>query len=207
MTSGTLITFEGPEGAGKSTQIGLLEERLREEGIQVTRTFEPGGGSPLCAELRSILLSEKFEDICCETELFLMLAARAEHVQKIILPALANGHVVLCDRFIDSTTAYQGYGRGLPVKTIQLMNQFAIMGRYPDLTIIIDVDPSKGLERAALKAGLDRIESAGREFHNLVREGFRTLATEEGRYFLVDGNQSLSAVHEDVYARVIRVIQ
>lgn len=207
MSQGALITFEGPEGAGKSTQIGLLEERLREEGISVTRTFEPGGGSPLCAELRSILLSEKYEDICCETELFLMLAARAEHVQKVILPALSRGDVVLCDRFIDSTTAYQGFGRGLPVKTIQLMNQFAIMGRYPDLTIVIDVDPTMGLERAASKAGLDRIESAGKEFHVLVREGFRALATEEGRYFLVDGNQSLSAVHEDIYARVSRVIQ
>tara|TARA_Y100000589_G_scaffold176046_1_gene167027 strand:- start:1337 stop:1960 length:624 start_codon:yes stop_codon:yes gene_type:complete len=207
MTLGSLITFEGPEGAGKSTQIGLLQDRLNEAGLNVVRTFEPGGGSPLSAELRKILLSEKFDQICCETELFLMLAARAEHVQKVILPALAEGSVVLCDRFIDSTTAYQGYGRGLPVKTIQLMNQFAIMGRYPDLTIIIDIDPVEGLERAARKAGLDRIESAGEEFHRLVREGFKTLSTEEDRYFLVDGSRSLSAIHEEIYARVIRIIQ
>tara|TARA_B100000674_G_scaffold499312_1_gene543860 strand:+ start:2376 stop:2999 length:624 start_codon:yes stop_codon:yes gene_type:complete len=207
MTLGTLITFEGPEGAGKSTQIGLLEERLKKDGVEVVRTFEPGGGSPLSTKLRKILLSEKYDQICCETELFLMLAARAEHVQKLILPALAKGCVVLCDRFIDSTTAYQGYGRGLPVKTIQLMNQFAIMGRYPDLTVIIDIDSAQGLERAGRKAGLDRIESAGGEFHKLVREGFRTLATEEDRYFLVDGDRSLPAIHDDIYARVIRIIK
>ena len=207
MTYGTLITFEGPEGAGKSTQIGLLEERLKFDDIEVIRTFEPGGGSPLSAELRKILLSENYDQICCEAELFLMLASRAEHVQKLILPALAKGCVVLCDRFIDSTTAYQGYGRGLPVKTIQLMNQFAIMGRYPDLTVIIDIDSAEGLERAALKAGLDRIESAGQEFHIQVREGFKTLSTEDDRYFTVDGSRSLSAIHEDIYSRVIRILK
>ena len=135
-----------------------------------------------------------------------MLASRAEHVQKLILPALAKGSVVLCDRFIDSTTAYQGYGRGLPVKTIQLMNQFAIMGRYPDLTVIIDIDSAKGLERAARKAGLDRIESAGQGFHSQVREGFKSLSTEDDRYFLVDGNRSISTIHEDIYSRVIRFL-
>jgi len=207
MTYGALITFEGPEGAGKSTQIGLLEERLKGENIEVIRTFEPGGGSALSAELRKILLSENYEQICCEAELFLMLASRAEHVQKLILPALAKGCVVLCDRFIDSTTAYQGYGRGLPVKSIQLMNQFAIMGRYPDLTVIIDIDSAVGLERAARKAGLDRIESAGQEFHSQVRKGFKTLSTEDDRYFMVDGSRSLSAIHEDIYSRVIRALK
>ena len=207
MTFGNLITFEGPEGADKSTQIALLEDRLKKDGVDVVRTFEPGGGSRLSADLRKILLSENYEQICCETELFLMLASRAEHVQKLILPALAKGSVVLCDRFIDSTTAYQGYGRGLPVKTIQLMNQFAIMGRYPDLTVIIDIDSAKGLERAARKAGLDRIESAGQEFHSQVREGFKSLSTEDDRYFLVDGNRSLSTIHEDIYSRVIRILK
>lgn len=203
--SGKLITFEGPEGAGKTTQIKLLKEYLEKEGLSVITTHEPGGGSELSQRIREILLGGEFENICDEAELLLMLAARVEHVQKLILPHLRQGMIVLCDRFIDSTVAYQGYGRGLPLKSIQMMNQFAICGRYPDLTIVFDIDPETGLKRAAQKAGLDRIESAGMEFHTRVREGFEQLALEGGRYFLVDGSRSMDEVHQDILKRVLEI--
>ncbi|MCO4783438.1 MAG: dTMP kinase [Candidatus Cloacimonetes bacterium] len=206
MNSGRLITFEGPEGAGKSTQVKALKDYLIKEGYKVTCTFEPGGGPQLCTKIRELLLSTEHGDISDETELFLMLAARAEHVQSLVLPALSDGDIVICDRFIDSSVAYQGYGRGIDVKTIDKMNSFAIKGRYPDLTIVMDINPELGLKRAARTGALDRIEGAALSFHESVRSGFLSLAQEGDRYFVVDASQDLDTIKCEIKDRVLKLL-
>ena len=206
MSRGILVTFEGPEGAGKSTQVKRLHSALHDRGIKVVSTFEPGGGSDLSKKIREILLSSDYEGLCDETELFLMLAARAEHVQKFIVPHLRDGFVVICDRFIDSTVAYQGYGRGLPIKTINIMNQFAISGRYPDLTVIFDVEPELGLKRAKSSSGLDRIESETLDFHRQVRDGFLAVGSENENMFMVNGADPIESIHQDILNRVLKLL-
>ncbi len=200
---GKLISFEGPEGSGKTTQLKRLKAFLEERGYVVEATREPGGGSTLSCEIRRIILSNDHPGICEETELFLLLAARVEHVRKLILPKLQAGVVVLCDRFIESSIAYQGYGRGLPVKTIEMMNRFAIKGRYPDLTLIFDIDPALGLERAGMGSGPDRIESETLEFHERVRKGFLELAQEGGRFYRIDAHKTVDEVEEAVRRSVL----
>jgi dTMP kinase len=195
---GKLISFEGPEGSGKTTQLNLLKTFLEGRGYAVEATREPGGGSSLSQEIRRILLGNEHPDICEETELFLLLAARVEHVRKLILPKLQDGVIVLCDRFIESSIAYQGYGRGLPVKTIEMMNRFAIKGRYPDLTLVFDIDPALGLERAGSGSGPDRIESETLEFHERVRKGFLELIQEGGRFYSIDAHESVDKVEKRV---------
>ncbi|MCJ8345763.1 dTMP kinase [bacterium] len=206
MTKGRLITFEGPEGAGKSTQVKALKEYLVSQGHQVVCTYEPGGGSALCTKIRSLLLSTDLGDFSDETELFLMLAARAEHVQSLVLPALARGEIVICDRFIDSSVAYQGYGRGIDIKTISQMNSFAIKGRYPDLTIVMDIDPQVGLKRAAKNGALDRIEGAALSFHENVRAGFLALAQEGERYFVLDASLDIASIQNEIQERVLKLL-
>lgn len=206
MSTGRLITFEGPEGAGKSTQVKALKKYLSDEGHTVICTFEPGGGTKLCTKIRELLLSTESGDFSDETELFLMLAARAEHVESLVLPALARGEIVICDRFIDSSVAYQGYGRGIDIKVIDQMNSFAIKGRYPDLTIVMDIDPEIGLKRAAKTGALDRIEGAALSFHENVRAGFLSIANEGERYFVVDASQSVDSIKSEIKDRVLKLL-
>lgn len=177
------VTFEGIEGTGKTTQIKRLVSWLTSErGRAVTVTREPGG-SRLGAELRRILLSMESRDLTGHTELFLYLADRAQHVSTVIKPALEEGRVVVCDRFADSTVAYQGYGRGLDPKLLHKLNDVAVNGTWPALTILLDIDPALGLNRALTrnvrenKAQTEgRFEAEDLEFHTRVREGYLTLA-------------------------------
>lgn len=181
MKSGKFITFEGPEGGGKSTHIKRLAERLKAQGIDVLVTREPGG-TPTGEAIRGILQHDHTGEVVCpEAELLLFEASRAQLVRTVILPALHKGTWVLCDRFADSTTAYQGYGRGFDLDAIFMLNQNAMGECIPDLTFLMDIDVQAGRERLtqrnlALNTTSDRIEREAVEFHERVRAGFLALA-------------------------------
>lgn len=184
------ITFEGPEGAGKSTQAKLLAEALRQDGHEVLLTAEPGG-DPVAQEIRTILLHSK-SSIVPEAELLLYLAARTQHVKHIILPALERGEIVISDRYADSSVAYQGYGRGIDLDTLRKLNEFATGGLVPDLTILLDVPVEFGLGR---QHDRNRFEEESLEFHRKVRAGFLELAKlEPERWVVIDANGSVEEV-------------
>lgn len=183
MTGGKFITFEGPEGAGKSTQIQLCAEYLRSRGLEVVTTREPGG-TPLAEQLRSILKTHSgSEKLHPETELLLMESARSQHMRELILPALERGAVVLCDRFYDSTTAYQGAARNIDRDLIDDLNLFASAFRRPDMTFLLDLDVESGFRRAGKRSETageyDRFEAENRSFHLRVREAFLAIADAE----------------------------
>jgi len=212
MRSGRFITFEGPEGGGKTTQAKRLLTRLRKEGHDVLYTREPGG-TPTGEAIRDILQHDKAgEPICDETEVFLFAASRAQLVRKIIIPALERGTVVVCDRFADSTTAYQGYGRGFPVEQMLAINAFAIDGAQPDVTLLLDVPVSTGFQRLAerqreLFQGSDRIEREEREFHERVRQGYLQLAHRwPERFQIVNATQDPDRVEAQVWEIVKGVL-
>ncbi|MDM9650376.1 dTMP kinase [Pseudomonas wenzhouensis] len=196
--TGLFITLEGPEGAGKSTNREYLAERLREQGIDVLLTREPGG-TPLAERIRELLLAPSDEPMAADTELLLVFAARAQHLQQVIRPALARGCVVLCDRFTDATYAYQGGGRGLSVERIAQLEQFVQGELRPDLTLIFDLPVEIGLARAAARGRLDRFEQEGRGFFEAVREAYLQRAAQAPqRYRVLDAGQSLAQVQADI---------
>lgn len=200
---GKFITFEGPEGGGKSTHVRELAEQLRAEGKTVLVTREPGGTR--LAELIRGLVREEVEDPpVTRCEVLLFIAARAQVVSEVIRPALARGEWVICDRFADSTFAYQGYGRGIDVGLLKNFNDFATEGLVPDLTILLDVPPETSKARlaerqAATATSADRIEQAGDMFHRRLRDGFLELAkAEPDRFVVIDS----SGLREEVSDRV-----
>ena len=172
---GKLITLEGPEGAGKTTQSDALSQWLVKAGYDLVVTREPGG-TDLGRRIRHMLL-DAGSDITDKAEILLYAADRAQHVEKVIIPALRRGRIVLCDRYIDSTTAYQGYARGLGTEFVEQVNRIATGGLVPDLTLIYDIPPDKGMARK--KSSLDRLEQEDLEFHRLVREGYLMIARKE----------------------------
>lgn len=196
--SGLFVTFEGGEGAGKSTQIALLAEALRADGYVVLCTREPGG-DPVAEAIREVLLRPG-TPVCHRTETLLFVAARAQVVDRVIRPALRSGAVVLCDRFADSTVVYQGHARGLPLEDVRRLNVFATEGLAPDLTVLLDLDPAVGLARQASR---NRMEAEDLQFHRRVREGFLAEASlDPARYRVLDASRSVAAVHADVVAAV-----
>lgn len=185
---GILITFEGPEGSGKSTHLKRLATYLKRKGYRVLTTREPGGTS-LSGAFREILL-QTGHGLDSLAELFLYEADRAQHLAESVLPALKKGRVVLCDRYTDSTLAYQGDGRGLDRATIEALNQVASHGRKPDLTVLMDVPVERGLAQARrFKNHHDRLEKAGLAFHQRVRKGFLFLANKHPKRFRVIAQQ------------------
>ena len=195
MKKGLFITFEGADGCGKTTQMKLLAEYLKNNGYEVVLTREPGGKG-LGEKVREILLNYDGE-VSDRCESFLFLADRAQNIDIIVNPAVKNGKIVLCDRHIDSTVAYQGYGRGLDLKRIKMLNDIATNGRKPDLTIVFDIDVETSMKRVGSEK--DRMESAGIEFHNKVRNGYLEIAKEEPeRIKVVNAVQSIETVFEDV---------
>ncbi|MDF3932038.1 dTMP kinase [Pseudomonas citronellolis] len=198
--SGLFVTLEGPEGAGKSTNREYLAARLRERGVEVQLTREPGG-TPLAERIRDLLLTPSDEPMAVDTELLLMFAARAQHIAQVIRPALARGAVVLCDRFTDATYAYQGGGRGLPEGRIAELERFVQGELRPDLTLVFDLPVEVGLARAAARGRLDRFEQEGRGFFEAVRQTYlaRAAAAPE-RYRVLDAAQSLERVQADLDA-------
>nr|WP_238348277.1 dTMP kinase [Pseudomonas sp. RW10S2] len=192
------ITLEGPEGAGKSTNREYLAARLREQGVDVVMTREPGG-TPLAERIRELLLAPSDEAMAADTELLLMFAARAQHLAEVIRPALARGAVVLCDRFTDATYAYQGGGRGLPVERIAVLEDFVQGALRPDLTLVFDLPVEVGLARAAARGRLDRFEQEGQAFFEAVRQAYLQRAAQAPqRYSLLDAGQSLEAVQRAI---------
>lgn len=188
--SGLFITFEGVEGCGKTTQIARLRDHLESRGFSVVVTREPGGAA-ISEAIRTILLDPAHTEMAPMTELLLYAAARAQHVAERIQPALDEGRVVLCDRFADSTTAYQGAARHLDTALMHTLHEAATGGLWPDLTILIDVPVEVGLKRAARARQSDRIENESLAFHERVRQGFLDLAAREPeRIHVVDGTAS-----------------
>lgn len=204
---GTFITFEGGEGCGKSTQIKRLTARLQHLGHSVLLTREPGG-TDVGEQIRHTLQhSKQSAHMTPEAELLLFCASRAQLVREIIMPALEAGHIVLADRFHDSTNVYQGIARQLDPPTVAAINQFAIGGCRPDLTILIDIDPVKGLERARGRELFDRMENLSLDFHQRVRQGYLELARREpDRVKLVDGLGSLDHIESQIWELVNHVI-
>ncbi len=202
---GLFISFEGSEGCGKSTQIRALSERLKANGHEVIQTREPGG-TPLGEAIRNLLQHDPAgEGMSSESELLLFAAARAQITRELIAPAIAADKIVLCDRFMDSTTVYQGVARALAPQDVSQVNQFAVGNCKPDLTILIDLDPEVGLERVKARSGgqLDRMEREAMEFFQAVRSGYLALAEGEPERFLVlNGSQSIETLEAIVWAAI-----
>ncbi|HKI82155.1 MAG TPA: dTMP kinase [Pseudodesulfovibrio sp.] len=204
------ITFEGIEGTGKSTQINRVREYFEAQGREVFQTMEPGG-SRIGRDLRKMLLHVDNKEITPFTELFLYLADRAQHVGQIIRPELDAGKVVLCDRFADSTIVYQGYGRGLDTVMLRELNEVAVDGLWPNLTIVLDIDPEIGLKRATLRNIKDgkakeegRFEAEHLSFHNRIREGYLTWAAFNRERMRV---VNASGTPDEVFAQIKAVIE
>ena len=201
-----LISFEGGDGSGKTTQLKLLDKYLASRGKSCLSTREPGG-TTLGEMIRKILLEAGKVEIAYPTELFLYLADRAQHVHEVIRPALASGRLVLCDRFTDSTLAYQGYGRGVDLDMLRRLNQVASHGITPDVTFLLDCPVEVGLSRTAqrnmnLKSGgsrEDRFEQERADFHERVRRGFLELArAEPQRIYVLDASRPTEEVHHEI---------
>jgi len=203
--SARFISFEGGEGCGKSTQIAALKEALEAAGHSVVQTREPGG-TALGEAVRGLLQhDEAGRDMTPEAELLLFAASRAQHVRERIEPALEAGQIVLCDRFLDSTTVYQGVARAIDPLKVEAINRFAVGPCRPDLTILIDLAPEVGLERVRARSGgqLDRMESEALEFFEAVRQGYLKLAASEpDRFFVVDGTESIEALQSKIWEAV-----
>ncbi len=192
------IVFEGPDGSGKSTQLELLAQYLREElGKKVVTTREPGG-TPISQQIREILLNPDNEAMKDKTEILLYAASRAQHIEQLIMPSLLNNKYVLCDRFVDSSIAYQGYGRQRDIDVIKKVNQMATSGVEPDFSVYIMVPPEIAIERIAQKRSLDRLEKTEISFHQRVYQGYLELLKEGQRKYYIDGSNDIETVHDDV---------
>lgn len=203
---GKFISVEGIEGVGKSTNIDVLVERIEASGYKVLTTREPGG-TPLAEDIRELLMSRNDEPIPEIAELLLMFAARSLNVNNVILPALEAGKWVICDRFSDSSRAYQGGGRGIPMDTIDRLADWVHGDTWPDLTILLDAPVEIGMERARKRAAPDRIEQEQHEFFARVRECYLQLAiAEPGRFVVIDTTRSQSEVRDDISALVDQLI-
>ena len=194
--AGIFITFEGIEGCGKSTQAELLKGYLEKEGHDVIHTREPGG-TPVAECIRTILLDPANKQMTPETELLLYMAARHQHTTELLLPTLESGKIVICDRYFDSTFAYQGAARKIDDKIVRYFNQYASLKLVPDLTIILDIPVDLSRYRM-FKKTLDRIESESLEFHNTVRENFQNLPNVYDRCVLLNGRGAINDIHNEV---------
>ncbi|MGM0867861.1 MAG: dTMP kinase [Bacillota bacterium] len=204
MSKGLFITVEGPEGAGKSTILTKIYNRLLQEGFDVIQTREPGGIS-IAEQIREVILNTKNTEMDKRTEALLYAAARRQHLVEKVIPALAEGKIVICDRFIDSSLAYQGNARGIGMEEVMNINQFAIEDKMPDLTLYFDIDPEVGLKRIAKHNGreVNRLDLESVDFHTRVREGYQKLMKQyPDRIQVIDASRSKEAVFADAYGVV-----
>ena len=201
--SGLFITFEGPEGSGKTTQVPLLADFLRQQGYDVLTTREPGG-TPIGDQIRAVLGDMQNTAMHPRTEILLFLASRAQLVEQVIRPHLARGGVVLCDRYADSTLAYQGYGHGVELDVLQNLLLFATGGVSPHLTFLLDIDVETGLARRARGGEWNRLDAYALEFHRRVRAGYHALVRQDAeRWVVVDALRSPQQVQRDIRAAVM----
>ncbi len=199
MSRGKFITLEGGEGAGKSTSMASIQAWCRQQGLSLCVTREPGG-TPLAEEIRALLLARREEPVAPDAELLLMFAARAQHLENVIRPALARGEWVLCDRFTDATYVYQGDGRGLSRERIAELERFVQGDLRPDLTLLLDLPVEQGLARAAERGEKDRFESEQHAFFERVRQGYRARAqAEPERFRVIDASQPIAAVQAGIH--------
>lgn len=201
---GLFLVFEGPEGAGKSTQIARLAERLRAAGRDVVLTREPGGTRAGDA-VRQVLL-DPAQVIHPLTEFLLYSASRAQHVSEVIAPALEAGRDVVSDRFTGASVAYQGYGRGLDLGFVEELNDRVTGGLKPDLTVLLDIEPAAGLQRAGARSEQDRLEAAGLPFHERVRRGYLVQAEADPSWLVIDAQAPEDVVADAVWAGVSRLL-
>ncbi len=203
MSRGKFITFEGCDGCGKSTQLRLFSEYLTREGIPHIFTREPGGGK-ISEQIREILLSGKNLEMADECEALLYAAARVQHLKDRVEPALSNGELVICDRYVDSSLAYQAFARGLGVEFVEKINAFALEKYLPDLTVFIDLTPEAAFKRKHGADENDRMELAGMAFHKKVYEGYKTLAKKKPeRIVCVDGNKT----PDEIFAAILQILK
>ena len=203
MAGGCFIAFEGGEGAGKSTQEHLRADSLTSEGIEVVRTREPGG-TPAGEAIRTVVLSPQFAGLDERAEALLFAASRGEHVARVIRPALERGEVVICDRYLDSSVAYQGYGRDLGPQRIRELSLWATHDLLPDVSVLLDIDPQIGLSRVS---DPDRLEAEPLAYHQSVRDGFLAIAAREpDRYLVLDATQPVDELASAILARVRTVL-
>ncbi|GEK59765.1 dTMP kinase [Marinococcus halophilus] len=203
-SKGNFITLEGGEGSGKTTVITALEKWLQENGFKVVKTREPGG-IPIAEKIRSLVLEPEYSEMDARTEALLYAAARRQHLVERVFPALAEGAVVLCDRFVDSSLAYQGAARGLGMDAVAAVNEFAIEGCMPDLTLMLDVDPEEGIARIqrAEEREWNRLDNEAARFHSKVHEAYMTLAEKyPSRIKRIDAEQPLEKVFQDCREKV-----
>ena len=201
MARGKFITFEGCDGSGKSTQLKLFSNYLTKEGIPHIFTREPGGGK-ISEQIREILLNGKNTEMTDECEALLYAAARVQHLADKVEPALQEGKLVICDRYVDSSFAYQAYARGLGVDFVGKINAFALEKYLPDATVFIDLSPEDAFRRKHGADENDRLEQAGMCFHQKVYEGYKTLSQENERFISVDGKQTPQEIFNEVVARL-----
>lgn len=205
MNKGIFITFEGPDGAGKTSVLQALLPRLEEFGKELVTTREPGGVA-IAEDIRSVILDPKNTAMDDKTELLLYIAARRQHLQERIVPALEAGKLLLVDRFIDSSVAYQGFGRGLNVEDVAWLNRFATDGLLPDLTLYFDIEVEEGLARIAKNRhhDVDRLDMETVDMHQRVRNGYLSILEKEpNRVVKIDANQSLEAVVEAAFTVIV----
>ena len=191
------ITFEGIDGCGKTTQVELLKSHFEAKGYEVISIREPGS-TKISEQIREILLDSKNTELSSESETLLFASARAQIVKEVIIPSINENKIVLCDRFIDSTIAYQGYGRGMDLQNLDIINAFAIQNNYPDFTFFIDVSVEESKKRLN-SSNLDRMESTGDEFFNNVRNGYLELTKKyPKRIYLIDGTLTIDEIHSKI---------
>ena len=198
---GCFITIEGPEGSGKTTVAKKIVDKLNEEGIKAIYTREPGGVG-IAEKIRDIILDVNNTNLDERSEALLYAASRRQHLVEKVEPALKEGYVVICDRFLDSSLAYQGYARGIGIDEIYDINMFAVKGHLPDLTILLDIDPEEGLKRiyANRQEEVNRLDLEGIKFHQKVHEGYQIIKEKyKERFTVVDGNKSKEEVFDSVY--------
>lgn len=204
MANGIFITIEGPDGSGKTTIINMLAENLQKEGFEVMATREPGG-IEIAEQIRQVILDRDNTAMDSRTEALLYAAARRQHLAEKVKPALEKGKIILCDRFVDSSLAYQGYARGLGIEEVYSINEFAIEDMMPKLTLYFDLAPELGLERINKNKGreVNRLDLENLEFHQKVREGYMILADRfSDRIVKIDASRELEAVYKDAEARI-----
>jgi len=200
------ITFEGVEGCGKTTQIAFLESYLKDKGHQVVRTREPGG-TALGEALRKVLLHQDLH-VLPFSELLVLMAVRTQHMEELIMPALNERKIVLCDRFMDASYAYQGYGRGIDLGIIQTLNRYVTKGITPNLTFLLDCPADTGLKRKrAQDSPSDRFEDEALSFHEKIRQGYLNLARNDQRFFVIDAKQDMKTIEAMIKEKVDKLLE